>query len=153
AGVKRWLDQRYRAAASTEATGRPWPGDDTRFVGDGPCPPSLARDGHGVLVITAQSSREDTWNGTRLARVPATDPNAWLPWPSLTIDGTPYPLSWRTWCYRLPAGVHEVRVEPETVRVTVSAGRVTRLDVTVSARIAVSSASGDRGGPSELSGF
>ncbi|KUL40563.1 hypothetical protein [Actinoplanes awajinensis] len=165
---KRRGDARYRVAASVEAAeaGRDGPGG--WFLGDGEPPARLADDGHGVLVVTGALTRDYTWNGRRfINHMPATNVNAWMPWPDLTIDGEPRPFSWHSWCYRLTPGPHEITVAvraPEsaadrfagdraTHRVTVTAGQVTRLDVGVTGRVEVRSASLDPEAPSEITGF
>ncbi|MEU7798104.1 hypothetical protein AB0J14_19530 [Micromonospora arborensis] len=165
--AKRRVDRRYRAEVSHEVDADARTAETGAFLGDGTPPPSLADGGHGVLVVTATATREYVWNGTQVAARPSVDPNAWLPWPSLLIDGVGRPLSWRTWCYRLPPGRHEVTVtarpplggagavgvRPATVTVEVAAGQETRLDLRVKARVEVRSASRDRSAPTELTGF
>ncbi|KHD73195.1 hypothetical protein [Actinoplanes utahensis] len=147
---KRRADDRYRVAASTEAAeaGR----DDAPgwFLGDGSPPDGLAGD-HGVLVVTGALRRTLTINGHGVLD-PTGEAGAWVPWPELTVAGTPRPFSWRTWCYRLPAGEHELVVtarpprtsvtvpeidaEPFVRTVTITAGAVTRVDLLVTATVA-----------------
>ncbi|MFK3979032.1 hypothetical protein ACI2K4_01505 [Micromonospora sp. NPDC050397] len=170
-GAKRRVDRRYRAAVSPEVDTDVRAARAGVFLGDAAAPAGLADDGHGVLVVTATATRQYVWNGTQVAARPSTDPNAWLPWPSLLIDGVARPLSWRTWCYRLPAGRHEVTVVARpprqgaqaggdvpaagraTVTVEIAAGRETRLDLRVEATVEVRTAARDRSAPTELTRF
>ncbi|MEV4759550.1 hypothetical protein AB0J86_31260 [Micromonospora sp. NPDC049559] len=171
--VKGAADRRYRAEVSSEAgAGAPASvAENGLFLGDGPPPAGLAGGDRGLLVVTAGAERDYVWNGIRVGVRPNADPNAWLPWPTLSIDGVAHPLSWRTWCYRLAPGEHEVRVlarpprrggqgepvapagEPVTVRVPVVAGRITRLDLRAKATVEVAAASRDRAAPTELTRF
>jgi hypothetical protein len=149
---KRAIDQRRRVAASDEAAGDVREADRGMFLGDGEPPAGLTDGGHGALVVTGVSAQEYRWNGLGAISRPAEDPNSWIPWPVLSIDGERHPFSWRTWAYRLPPGEHEVLVEarppagaevaaPEPVRVPVriTAGQVTRLELGVRTRTEVHS--------------
>ncbi|WP_143043784.1 hypothetical protein [Nonomuraea jiangxiensis] len=167
--MKRRIDRRYRAAVSYEADSDARASDVGMFLGDGVAPSGSADGSRGLLVVTATAARDYTWNGTRIAAQPTTDPNAWLPWPALSIDGVRRPFGWRTWCYRLPPGEHEVTVvvrapglatgqgcdgaEPTTVRVRIAAGQVTRLDLRVRATIEVRATFPDRSAPTEVTRF
>jgi hypothetical protein len=161
--LKRRLDRAYRARVSTEAAGDDRAAGTAMFLADGEPPADLADDRHGVLVVTGRAWLEYVWNG-RSALVPATqDPNSWLPWPALAVDGTPRPFSWRSWAYRLPPGEHEVTVAvrspageagpPVPALVRVTAGGVTRLDLRVKARTEVRSVRPGARVPTELTGF
>lgn len=147
--VKRRRDLDYRAAVSVEAADGD--ADHGLFLADGEPPAGLADDRHGLLVVRATAWLRYDWNG-RGALVPATkDPNAWLPWPVLAVDGEARPFSWRGWAYRLPPGEHLVTVSLRSpapdrptvttvpVRVRLTAGQVTRLDLPVRATLAVHS--------------
>ncbi|MBC6458512.1 hypothetical protein [Actinomadura sp. HBU206391] len=110
--VKRRIDRRYRVAMSYEATADTRAADTGMFLGDGDAPAGLADGIHGVLVVTGTAARKYVWNRLTPPAMtfPTADPNAWLPWPSMIIDGVERPFSWRRWCYRLPPGKHEVTV-------------------------------------------
>lgn len=175
--IKRRSDRRYRAAVSYEATADPRTADAGMFLGDGDVPAGVADANHGVLVVTATSEQEYVWNGIQVGARPTADPHAWLPWPALTIDGVPRPFSWRTWCYRLPPGPHEVtvtprppvpapgadgggtpaapecRVAPAVVKVEITAGGVARLNLRVKSRTEVRGVGGTRTGPTEVVRF
>lgn len=175
--VKRHIDRRHRAAVSHEAAADRRAAQTGMFLGDGDVPAGLADAGHGVLVVTATSEQEYVWNGIQVGARPTADPHAWLPWPALAIDGVSRPFSWRTWCYRLPPGPHELtvtarppvpvsgadgggpsvapagRVVPATVRVEVTAGAVTRLDLRIKSRTEVRGIGGTRTGPTEVVRF
>lgn len=149
---KRAIDRRRRVAASTEAAGDLRGADRGMLLADGEPPAGLTDAAHGALVVTGVSAQEYRWNGLGALSRPAQDPNSWIPWPLLSIDGERRPFSWRTWAYRLPPGEHEVLVQvrppggaevaaPEPVRVPVriTAGQVTRLELRVRTRTEVQS--------------
>lgn len=150
---KRAIDRRRRVAASEEAAGDVRGAERGMFLGDGEPPAGLTDAAHGALVVTGVSAQEYRWNGRGALAQPAQDPNSWIPWPVLAIDGEPRRFSWRTWAYRLPPGEHEVLVrarppagaevappEPVRVPVRITAGRVTRLELRVRTRTEVRSA-------------
>jgi hypothetical protein len=163
--VKRRLDRAYRVQASREAAEDVRAADTGMFLADGAPPAGLADDGHGALVVTGTARLEYRWNGMRVGTPATLDPNSWVPWPTLTVDGRPRPFSWRTWAYRLPPGEHEVAVavrspapdRPEVtrvpVRVRVAVGQVTRLELRVDARTEVRANRGRQRVPTELAGF
>ncbi|MCW3817243.1 hypothetical protein ONA91_22580 [Micromonospora sp. DR5-3] len=163
---KRAIDRRRRVAASYESTGDVRDADRGMFLGDGEPPAGLTDAGRGALVVTGVSAQEYRWNGLGVVSEPAEDPNSWIPWPVLSIDGERRPFSWRTWAYRLPPGEHEVTVEmrapggaevaaPEPVRVPVRivAGQVTRLDLRVNTRTEVHSTKRGARVPTQVTRF
>ncbi|MDP9793973.1 hypothetical protein J2S43_002485 [Catenuloplanes nepalensis] len=148
--AKAAIDHRYRVAASTEAQAPP---ADAAFLAHGDVPPGLAGTGHGVLLLTGDLRVSYTQDGRDVLVRPVTDPNAWVPWPTLTIDGTARPFAWHNWAYRLPPGPHELLVTPKPpahtganptitttpvrVRVDIRPGETTHLRLTVHATVAV----------------
>lgn len=163
--TKRHFDRAYRIQASREAAEDVRAADEGMFLADGEPPAGLTDDAHGALVVTATARLEYRWNGMGVGTPATLDPNSWVPWPALTIDGTPRPFSWRTWAYRLRPGEHEVMVavrspapdRPEVtrvpVRVRVTAGQVTRLELRVHTRTEVRANRGRQRVPTELAGF
>ncbi|MEU8801413.1 hypothetical protein [Spirillospora sp. NPDC048819] len=158
--VKQRADRRYRVRMSHEAGADPRAAETGMFLADGRCPAGIAEGDIGALLITETAERKYSWNGLGFGRRPVTDPNAWLPWPTLAIDGARRPFAWRSWCYRLPPGAHEVTVEPASdrpksetaaVKVEIAPGRVTRVDLRVKADVAVQAR--DRDVPTEPAGF
>ncbi|KUL40564.1 hypothetical protein [Actinoplanes awajinensis] len=164
---KRRGDQQYRVAASAEAAAEAGRTDAAGwFLGDAE-PPAHLLEGtaDGLLVVTGTHALERTRNGQRDRN--HVDENGWVPWPELTVDGVQRPLSWQTWCYRLPPGEHDVTftvrpprpaaerfaAEQVTRRVTVTAGRVTRLGLHVAARVVTRSAYANPEAYAEITGF
>ena len=157
----RW-DRRCRSAVSVEAAAPPRPAG---FCGDGEPPPGWAGPGHGALVLTATSTVEYTLNGLRVGAHPERDRNTWLPWPTLTVDGERLPMGWRTWCYSLPAGRHELTVAvaaPDgadfpggtaTTTVDVPEGGAVRLGVRVAATVQAAGRPPHDPSPRALTGF
>ncbi|SBT47679.1 serine/threonine-protein kinase [Micromonospora auratinigra] len=163
---KQAIDRRRRVAASYEAAGDVRAADRGMFLGDGEPPEGLTDAGHGALVVTGRSAQQYRWNGLAATSRPADDPNSWVPWPLLSIDGEPRPFSWRSWAYRLPPGEHELLVtprppagaevttpDPVRVPVRITAGAVTRLDLTVTSRTETRSVRRGTRVPTEVTGF
>ncbi|MFJ8580229.1 hypothetical protein [Micromonospora sp. NPDC093277] len=163
--VKRHLDLAYRVRSSREAVEDVRAADTGMFLADGAPPAGLTDGAHGALVVTGTARLDYRWNGMRVGTPATLDPNSWVPWPTLTIDGALRPFSWRTWAYRLPAGEHEVVVavhspapdRPEVsrvaVRVRVAAGQLTRLQLRADTRTEVRANHGRQRVPTELAGF
>lgn len=172
---KRWLDRRYRVRQSYEAAEADARVADTgAFLGDGPPPAGLADQTRGALVVVGTLWRDYVWNNVTLLNYPYSDPNGWQPWPVLAIDGVRRPFSWRSWCYRLPPGRHEVTVTlpppgdgtaaavdggpavqtpTSTVAVEIVAGAVTSLELRVKSRIEVRTIERRRDSPTVVVGY
>lgn len=161
--VKRRADRAHRVGASREAAGDVRAADTGMFLADGEPPAALVDAGHGALVVTGIAELEYRWNGMRVGTPATLDPNSWVPWPTLAVDGVTRPFSWRGWAYRLAPGEHEVTVAvhgPDRreatrvpLRVRVTAGRITRLDLRVRTRTEVRADQGRQRVPTELAAF
>lgn len=83
--VKPRADRHYRAKASDKTGAGPQRADTGMILGDARCPPTVAHGDAGALLVVATGERNCTRNGLGIAQHPATDQNAWRPWPALTI--------------------------------------------------------------------
>ncbi|GAB7045149.1 hypothetical protein JCM9534A_02750 [Catenuloplanes indicus JCM 9534] len=175
---KRAADRRYRREISAEA--RDTPGA-AMFLGEGTAPGGLTDAAHGAVVVTCVLKHHYRWNDRSGLMIPDQDPNAWVPAPTLTVDGRPQPFGFLNWAYRLPAGPHTLTVTPRppvqapigeqwrhiapppvtpvidappgTVRVDITAGQVTHLTITVEATTAVQFVAVSASAPTVLTGF